>query len=276
MPQPFNIPFMAETDFTFHEKDVIPFYSCAPFEKIPGLHHGFSTRLQRSGAPSEKMFNLGQTAWDSEGNIEKNQLRFLSALNLDASSIAKLRQIHSCRIHIIKEVSDKWNPPQGDALITGGKDIALAVRTADCFPILIADRSGGHIAAVHSGWRGTLQQIVFHTVRLLQRSFSRNPSNLLVAIGPGIRSCCFEVGVDVYDRFKMSLPETLPVRTASKPGKFLLDLPEILKRQLRKAGIHPKNIFDSGLCTCCNTDLFFSYRAEGDRSGRMMAVIGRT
>jgi YfiH family protein len=267
---------MAETDFTFHEKGPIPFYSCAAFEKIPGLHHGFSTRLQRNSSSSPKLFNLGHAAWDSEDNIEKTQRRFLSALSLDTSSMAKLRQIHSCRIHIIKEVSDKWNPPQGDALITGVKDIALSVRTADCFPVLIADRGGDQIAAVHSGWRGTLQQIVFHTVRLLQQSFSCNPSDFLVAIGPGIRSCCFEVGADVYDRFKMSFQGTLPVRTASqRPDKFLLDLPEILKRQLRKAGIHPQNIFDSGLCTCCNTGLFFSYRAEGDRSGRMMTVIGR-
>jgi len=275
MLQPFNIPIMDETAFNLHTTADVSFYSCRALEKIPGLRHGFSTRQRGEHSQLEQPLNLGYTAWDSDDRVDENKRLFLSALNLCNTRLATLHQIHSCRIHIIKELPDKWNPPQGDALVAGIQSMALAVQTADCLPVLIADPNGSVIAAVHSGWRGTLQQIAFHTIYAMRNAFGSNPADLQVAIGPGIRSCCFEVGQEVYDLFLINSRETLKAKPSSgRQGKYLLDLPEILKIQLHSAGINPDNIYDLALCTCCSTDTFFSYRAEGVNAGRLMSVIG--
>jgi len=268
---------MENSIFTLRKTDEIPFYSCRAFEELEGLYHGFSTRHGRNQARSEHSFNLGYTAWDSPQRVDENRIRFLSALNPHRTSLATLRQIHSGRVHIIKEISGQWNPPEGDALITRSGNIALAVQTADCLPVLIADPDNDAIAAVHSGWRSTLERIVFQTIRAMHNAFSSNPAHLLVAIGPGIRSCCFEVGPEVSGPFEDSYPGThIAVTAPGRPGKFLLDLPGILGIQLHSVWIRPGNSYDLGLCTCCNPGTFFSYRAEGEHSGRMMAVIGRT
>jgi YfiH family protein len=268
---------MGKGMFVFRTVNEIPFYSCRAFEKIPGLRHGFSTRLGGQFASPERGLNLGDTAWDIPERVDENKHRYLSALHLQACSLVTLRQVHSCRIHIIKEIPGQWNPSPGDAMVTCLSGIALAVRTADCLPVLIADPDTGAVAAVHSGWRGTLQTIAYHTVRDMQRFFGSNPARLQAAIGPGIRSCCFEVGPEVSDLFLVKFSGRGVVIPATETkGKCRVNLSEALKIQLRDAGMHPKNINDIELCTCCNTDRFFSYRAEGERSGRMMAVIGRT
>jgi YfiH family protein len=268
---------MEKSIFTLRKTDEITFYSCRAFEELEGLYHGFSTRHGRNQVRSEHSFNLGYTAWDSPQRVDENRSRFLSALNPHRTSLATLRQIHSGRVHIIKEFPGQWNPPEGDAFITRSRDIALAVQTADCLPVLIADPDHDAVAAVHSGWRGTLERIAFRTIREMQNAFGSNPAHLLVAVGPGIRSCCFEVGPEVSDLFNKKYPGAgLAIASPDRPGKFFLDLPGTLKLQFHAAGIHPENVYDIGLCTCCNTDTFFSYRAEGGHAGRMMAVIGRT
>lgn len=268
---------MGKGMFALRTVKEISFYSCRVLEKIPGLRHGFSTRLGGQYVSPEQGFNLGYTAWDTVERVDENRKRYLSALNLMDRPLATLRQVHSCRIHIINEVPGQWNPPQGDAMITCLKGIALAVCTADCLPVLIADPDTGAIAAVHSGWRGTLQMIAYHTVERMYRSFGSKPARLRAAIGPGIRSCCFEVGSEVSDLFSKKFSGTgIVIPAPEATGKCRVDLSEALKFQLREAGMHPKQIHDSGLCTRCNIDSFFSYREEGERSGRMMAVIGRT
>lgn len=263
---------MDETAFVLRTAGDIPRYSCIALEQIPGLQHGFSIRRSDAGAQPSESFNLGYTAWDSDDRVDQNRRLFLSSINLSDARLATLRQIHSCRIHIIKEVPDKWNPLSGDGLLTAMRGAALAVQTADCVPVLIADPRSGAIAAIHSGWRGTLQEIAFHSVRLMQSSFGGNPADFLVALGPCIRSCCYEVGKEVYDPFLRNHARIQ--KSTTKQGKYFLDLPGIIEAQLRKAGAGRNHIYDLGLCTCCNTDTFFSYRAEGEDSGRLMAVIG--
>ncbi|MBN2320286.1 MAG: peptidoglycan editing factor PgeF [Acidobacteria bacterium] len=266
---------MAKPNFILRDFEGLPFYSCRAFEELPGLCHGFSTRHGNSRDGSAHPFNLGHTAWDSAGRVDQNRRRFLSALKLPETSLATLRQIHSNRIHIIKKIPGHWNPPEGDALLTQNEGISIGVQTADCLPVLIADPDNNAVAAVHSGWRGGLKQIATGTIRTMQKAFRSDPARLIVAVGPGIRVCCYEVGPEVSDLFEDKYPGTrIAVAASGRPGKFLLDLPKAVKIELQAAGIQPGNIHDLDLCTRCNTDTFFSYRAEGARSGRMMAVIG--
>ncbi len=213
---------------------------------------------------------------DSQEQVDANRSRFLSALRLEGVHFAALHQIHSDRIYIVDEVSGERYRSEGDALVTQLENVALAVQTADCLPILLADPTNNAVAAVHSGWKGTLSRILFKTIREMQRAFNSDPARLLAAIGPGIRACCFEVGAEVSVLFEKEYPgRGLAKPKSGATGKSFVDLVGALEIQLSDAGVLPGNCYDLGACTCCNTDKFFSYRAEGPASGRMLAVIGR-
>jgi polyphenol oxidase len=266
---------MTAEGFILREFLGIPYYSCLAFEDVPHLRHGFSTR--RGGAPDlkESSLNLSDAPWNSTSRVNENRRRFLSALQLADAPLIALRQVHSNRVHIIEEISTQWNPPEADAIATRLENIALAVKTADCLPVLIVDPANSAVAAVHSGWRGTLSEILLCTIREMQRAFGSDPSQLLTAIGPGMRACCYEVGSDVADLFKQEYPECCSALPASvHPDKYLLDLGKVLDVQMNRAGIRPENRYDLKACTCCNTEEFFSYRAEGAAAGRMMSIIG--
>jgi polyphenol oxidase len=263
---------MKQNGFILRESQAVSFYSCKAFETIPNLRHGFSTR---KAGPDGHSLNLNYSSWDSDARVDENRRLFLSALNLENVKLATLHQVHSNRVYIIEDKHSKWNPSEGDALATAAENIALGVKTADCLPVLIADPATCAIAAVHSGWRGTLSGVLPQTIATMQQTFGSNSADLLVAVGPGIRQCCFEVGRDVTALFEKEYQcAHLITPLKNRPGKYLFDLCGVLDIQLDAAGVLPENRYDSGACTVCNPDLFYSYRAQGDASGRMMAVIG--
>jgi YfiH family protein len=266
---------MRRAGFVLRESQGIPYYSCRAFESLPHLRHGFSTRHGGLSSRGECSLNLSNSSWDSPERVHENRRRFLSALHFEKACLATLRQVHSNRVYIIEDASGQWNQSRGDALATRIENVALAVQIADCLPILIVDPGRNAVAAVHSGWRGTLSQVLFQTIRKMQQAFGSNPAELRAAIGPGIRSCCFEVGPEVAALFDEEYPGRLLAKPAkNRRGKYFLDLGEALDIQLDLAGVLPENRYDMSICTCCNTNEFFSYRAEGPASGRMMAVIG--
>ncbi len=265
---------MRKDGFILRESRGIQYYSCRAFENVPRLCHGFSTRRDGSAASG---FSLGisHSSMDPTEQINENRRRFLTALNLEQSQLVTLHQVHSNRVYIIVDNRGEWNRSEGDALATRMENRALAVQVADCLPVLIADPVKRAIAAVHSGWRGTLSRVLLQTILQMQRVFGSNPPDLLVALGPGIRACCFEVGSEVAALFEADYPSSgLAVPVPARPGKYLLDLCKALEIQLELAGVRPENRHDLGACTCCNPETFFSYRAEGPAAGRMMAVIG--
>lgn len=255
----------------------IPYYSCAAFERIPWLHHAFSTRLGGISSDPERMLNLSPVPWDAPANVEENRRRFLSVLGLSAAHLATVAQYHSAEFHIINCPAHQWNPrTRGDALITARPDITLAVQVADCFPVLLADAKKGIIAAVHAGWRGCLARILRLTLEGMVKT-GADPEDIQAAIGPGIRSCCFEVGPEVASAFEAEFPGQPVCRPhPERRNKHLVDLPAALQIQLAEVRIPLQNIWDLGLCTRCRPGEFFSHRAEGSRAGRMMGIICRT
>ncbi|NWG13618.1 MAG: peptidoglycan editing factor PgeF [Acidobacteria bacterium] len=267
---------MTDRGFSRREKDGVPFYVCRTLEEIPDLRHGFSTRAGGAGG-SSGCLNLSYAQWDPPERVDENRRRFLSAIGADNLRLATLRQIHSDRIHVIKDSgAPRGEKPQGDALAASIGGVAVAVQVADCYPVLIADPLRKVVAAVHAGWRGILIRILSKTVSTLVDAFGCRPSSLLVAIGPGIRSCCYEVGREVVDLFRQGCPDVeLATPSRSRPDKYLIDLAAALHVQAREAGIEPARIFDLRLCTCCGVHEFFSYRRDGAFSGRMMGVIAR-
>jgi len=266
---------MTEDGFILRESQGILYYSCLAFERLPHVRHGFSTRHGGTADSGGGAFNLGRHPADLPACLAENRRRFLSALQLENARLITLRQIHSGLVHIVGDISGHREPLEGDALIASRENAALAVQTADCFPILIADPMRPVVAAVHSGWRGTLAGILLRTIHEMQRAFRCDPAQLLIAVGPGIRTCCFEVGSEVANSFDEKFPEVrLAMPAPDRPGKYFLDLSKALNVQLARAGVPERNRHDLLACTRCNVSDFFSYRAEGKAAGRMMAVIG--
>jgi YfiH family protein len=267
---------MQNNGFVRVESEGLTYYSCIAIENLPKVRHGFSSR-GISPEPATGDLNLGHVPWDPRPHVEENRRRFLTALGIRPDHLATVAQIHSAEFHIIKTRADQWNPhTRGDALATAEPGVALAVQVADCFPVLISDPRAGVIAAVHAGWRGSLARILERTLKGLQSHLNTHPADTLVAIGPGIRSCCYEVGLEVASAFELGFPGVhLCTPRPEEEGRFLLDLPRALSIQVLEAGVPLENLFDLGLCTHCNPHEFFSHRGEGPRAGRMMGVICR-
>lgn len=183
----------------------------------------------------------------------------------DTTDLATVRQIHS-DVVVVAEHSGCL--AEGDALITNRPGITLSIRTADCLPILMADRRTHAVAAVHAGWRGVSLGIVPKTVRALADRFGTMPEDLIVAIGPGIGACCFEVGPEVAVQFQQWFPERNDLS-----GKTKVDLVETIIRQLRRNDGTVGLFATADLCTVCDTDLFHSYRRDRERAGRMITTI---
>ncbi|MCW5983045.1 MAG: peptidoglycan editing factor PgeF [Bryobacteraceae bacterium] len=181
--------------------------------------------------------------------------------------LVTLPQIHSDRILVASAGEERIG--EGDALITNREGFTLAVRTADCLPILLIEDRRRAVAAIHAGWRGSAAGIAAKTVEALISEYGGSPGNIHAAIGPGIGVCCYQVGLAVAERFRRWLPE-LP----AGPGPVMLDLVEANRRQLAEAGVPPGQIHAGKLCTCCGREQFFSYRREPGSGGRMTSCIG--
>jgi len=267
----------------------------APFKRLPWLVHGFSTRtggVSRPG-PGEPVSNLGFTEWDTRKAVLENRRAFQSALGASHLRLVPLGQFHSSLVHFFAAAPSL--PAKGDAALTGVAGLLLAVQTADCVPVLLVDPKKRVVAAVHAGWRGTLARIAEKTVGEMRKRLRSDPADLLAAIGPSIGSCCYEVGTELVTQFASQFADAedwfdelrtgdepnplqwlnrMPPGHQPPPKKVRLDLPRANRAQLLAAGVAGRNIFSSGLCTACHPDLFFSYRKEGQQSGRLMSVIG--
>lgn len=175
------------------------------------------------------------------------------------ANLATLKQVHSATCVPADGRSGVLG--QGDALLEDRPRSVVAVKTADCIPILLADERNRAVAAVHAGWRGTAAQIGRLAVKAMRDRFGTDPADLHAAIGPGIGKCCYEVGPEVASEFGLE-------------GRTHLDLPGINRRQLEEIGIPGHRVYVSQLCTMCRPDEFHSFRRDREAAGRMYSFIG--
>jgi YfiH family protein len=195
---------------------------------------------------------------------------------VDVDRLRLLHQVHGRHVVVATPGGQQTDRPEADAIISDDPSVALIVRVADCAPILMADRRRGVAAAVHAGWRSTMQRIVGHTVTALENTYGTNPEDLVVAIGPSLGTCCGEMGEEVVDAFRRvghddaSLGRWFLREDGRRPH---FDLWRANLDQLRAAGVNPHAVHVSGLCTRTYSEAFHSYRAEGQQAGRMAAVI---
>jgi len=244
--------------------------------------HGFGTRLGGVSRPPFASLNLGMSVGDDPEAVLANRRRFFGEFGLDPDRVVRVRQVHGDRICRVDEaLAARPGFPQilldegsgHDGLVTNLTDLALVVTTADCQPILIHDPVHGAVAAVHAGWRGTAKRIVTRVLGVLAASYGTRPEECLAAVGPSIRGCCYEVDAAVTDAMATALPGWGAHAVPTRPGHVRLDLAGVNRALLEASGVRPDRIADTGLCTSCRTDLFFSHRAEKGRTGRMMNVI---
>lgn len=231
---------------------------------VPGIVHGFSTRRAEHNA-----FTLGPSSSDNPA-IQMNRARFLDAVGMTGWPLLKLKQVHS---NIVQDLRDTWaasQPVEGDAAITAVKGAVLGIQTADCVPILIAHREARVVGAVHAGWRGTAGRIAEIAVKQMIDAYGVLAVDLTAVIGPHNAVCCYEVGDEVVAAVNA------PAAILRKPEWSKPHLNQALanKQQLMDSGIPETQIFVSQMCTQCRSDLFYSYRRDGDRTGRMLSVIG--
>jgi YfiH family protein len=242
----------------------ITFLHSELLDTVPGLVHAFSTRRAERND-----FSLGPVS-SPNPMIQINRARFLAAIGAAGWPILKLRQVHSGIVRDMDDTSAAGEAVEGDAAVTSIRGALLGVQTADCVPILIADREATCVAAVHAGWRGTAHRIVEKTVQRLVEKYGSQPANLLATIGPHIGVCCYEVGEEVVS----AVQDAAAFERKPEWSKPHLNLAVANRHQLLKAGLSAEQIEVSTLCTRCRSDLFFSYRREGDRAGRLLSVIG--
>ena len=240
---------------------------------IPGLQHAFLTRNYGVSPPPFNSLNFSVMEGDTEQNVNGNWERLAGSTGIGAERFLTLKQVHGDRILHFKSAFPLAGVRAGleyDAVISDARGIALCIKTADCTPVLLADRELKAVAAVHAGWRGTSLQIARKAAQMMCESFGIDPAGLLAAIGPSICSRCYEVDSPVRDAMTGVPGEDLFVPCG--PGKWKFDLPGANRLQLLKAGVPESSIFLSGLCTACRTDLFFSHRVER-RTGRQLNFI---
>jgi polyphenol oxidase len=247
-------------------EDQITFLHSETLNRIPGLVHAFSTRrAERSD------FSLGPA--DSPNPlIQMNRARFLAAIGAPGWPIIKLKQIHSGIVVDVDDTSAAGEAVAGDAAVTALRGVVLAVQTADCVPVLVADAERRAVAAIHAGWRGTAAGIVKIAVIRVVEKFHIDPKSLYAVIGPQIGVCCYEVGDDVVQ----AITDPLAIERREEWPKPHLNLASANRRQLVEAGIPQTQIETSSLCTKCREDLFHSYRRDGKRMGHLLSVIGLT
>jgi hypothetical protein len=195
----------------------------------------------------------------------------LASLGVGPGAIHYARQVHGARCLVADDV-----PPGlagvGDALITAAPRRPLAIFTADCLAVVLADPECRVLAVAHAGWRGTVTGLLGHLVALLVSRFGVRPAHLLAAIGPSIGPCCYEVDEPVTGPLRAAFPrEWARWARPHGPGRWWLDLWQANADQLAAAGVRPEAIVNPRLCTSCRRDLFFSYRREGG-SGRLAAL----
>lgn len=231
-------------------------------KRFPEIVFGFSTKVSDE-LNSIYGFNISYSVGDDEKKVKKNREQFFYEIGLTSDKTASQKQIHS---DIITYVDKPGPVGESDALYTDKINIGLIVTVADCTPIFLYDPYKKVIAAVHSGWRGTQQDILGKTINKLVQVYNSKPDDIYAYIGPSICQKCYEVGSEVAELFdeKYLIP---------KNDKYLLDVRGNCYDALLNSGIPKEQIEISELCTYEQKDLLHSYRRDGKLSGRMMGVI---
>ena len=241
-------------------------------------HWGAALRCRPLDDLAPHLFTTRQLSLSSGADYQQ------LARAVGADRVVTLTQVHGATVVVVRrDAPDPAEPSEADALVSNSAEVAIAVRAADCVPMLMADPDSGAVAAVHAGWRGTAARAAVATLNAMEREFGTHPSNVVVAIGPSIGPCCYQVGSDLVDAFAAAGHERYlidrwfstppPPRGSHERPQLRLNVAGANRDQLILAGVPEGQIHDAGLCTAMHLDVLTSYRAEKEKAGRIAGVI---
>jgi hypothetical protein len=252
--------------------------------RMPLLSVGFTSRI---GGVSEGRFgtlNCGLHVQDDPDCVVENRRRIADAAGFEFAAWTIAEQVHGDQVAVVGAAERGRGRlamgdalPGFDAMVTDESGICLAACFADCVPLFFLDVERRAIGIAHAGWKGTAMRIAERTIEAMQRRYGSRPEALLAAIGPSIGGCCYEVDERVLQHVrKLEGFESAvaPAEGGATDGRRRLDLKELNRKIMIKAGILPEHIESSGWCTSCRTDLFYSHRKEKGITGRMAGWIG--
>ncbi|PKM50748.1 MAG: peptidoglycan editing factor PgeF [Firmicutes bacterium HGW-Firmicutes-7] len=267
--------------FSIQQKDKIV-YIQMPILSATGLvNHCFSTRLGGVSSGSFESMNLGFDRGDKEENVRENYRLICDAIDINTDDLVFSSQVHEDKI-VIVEKSDrgkgftKENDLVGvDGLITNEKNVALVTSYADCVPLFFLDPVNKVIALTHAGWRGTVKKIGAKTVQMMGAHFGSKPEELLIAIGPSIGACCFEVSEDVKIEVEKMFNHDIIDKIVKKhqKNKYMVDLWTANEEVLLEVGIKKEHIQKTDICTMCHKEVLFSHRGTDGKRGSMVAIM---
>lgn len=253
-------------------KSVLHTHSIDSFGEFPGLLHAFSLRSfeNSSGVASEML--LGRLR-DPRASSQHRQL-LLDHLRISGGNIFFVKQVHGDRVYVLQDAAQlpgQVEQEEADALVTHLTETPVAVLTADCVPVILYDPETHVVGVAHAGRKGTQMRIVSKTLSKLSKVYGSRARDVVMAVGPSIGGCCYEVDEACVEPFRGAFPGWERFVTAQPDGKYLLDLVKANIADGREAGVLPANIHLSGECTSCSNDRWYSYRREGT-TGRIVSL----
>jgi len=253
------------------ERDGVVFYQFERLAQYSTVLHAIFTRIGGTSQGSFHSLNVGHTVGDEPAAVEANLATIFAVLGLSRQQIVTAHQVHGSHVAIVGSPERNRLVPLTDGLITQEAGTALLLRFADCLPLLLYDPLHQVIALAHVGWRGCVAGVVSNALAALQSVFQCRPRDLIAGLGPAIGPCCYEVGPDLVAAIERVFGPGHGLLLDRTNGRTHFDLPAAVQRQLLTAGV--EQIENSGLCTHCRTNEFFSHRAEKGHTGRFAAVL---
>jgi YfiH family protein len=249
------------------EKNGLHFYQFPNLTRFAEIKHGVFTRLSGFSKAPFQGLNVSLNVGDESEDTSKNRQAISACFG--GNELVFINQVHGTDILLLKQEEYSCSMDYGhhtfDAIITDIPGKMLAIQVADCQSVLLYDPGQKVVAAVHSGWRGSLQNIIGKTIQSMEIHFDCIPENIIAGIGPSLGPCCSE-----FVHYRKEIPKSL---WKYQKNENHFDFWEISRDQLIDAGVHTGNVHVSGLCTKCREDLFFSYRKQKN-TGRFAGVIG--
>lgn len=241
-----------------------------------GIRHGFTGRLPGI-EPAEG--NIGFSAPRDKVAAALEREHWARAAGIDSRAIYTVHQIHGNQVIAIDEPRSVESTPvpslgPADAIMTSTPGVAVMTLHADCLAIIVVDPNKPAVCAIHAGWRGTVVDVAGAAVSAMRSTYGSDPSSLIAVFGPGMKSCCYEVGDEVVEAWREVAGDDAVLALKPGPRRWHFDLGLANRWLLERAGIQSAQIDDPGLCTMCNGDRWFSHRQQGPETGRFGAIVG--